>query len=182
MTNTPAKLTSRPARAVPSIIVAISFIAVGSVGVWLIGSRLFDGSWPAGFDIYLQSAAESAVSASWVIAAATVATVVGIVILLCAFIPGDRANRAILPDQIAGDTVIDRKDLSEYFRRELRRVDGVRTAKVKVRRRTMTVVITTPIEDASIVEGRSRDVVNNTLEQFSPISQIRPKISVNTTY
>ena len=82
------RLRHRPSRAVPALIVGFLLLAAGVTLVWLAITRLVDGAWPA----LLQGPRDWLAALTWndpaIWQIGTAAVVAGVILLLCALIPG----------------------------------------------------------------------------------------------
>ena len=82
------RLRHRPSRAVPALIVGLLLLAAGVALVWLSITRLVNGSWPT----VLQGPRDWLAGLAWNDPATwqigTAAVVAGVILLLCAIIPG----------------------------------------------------------------------------------------------
>ncbi|NUL44605.1 alkaline shock response membrane anchor protein AmaP [Cellulosimicrobium funkei] len=181
MSANPYRLTSRPPRSVPVILLAVLAIAIGGLGVWLLGSYLIDGAWPAGSGAAVDPVGATRFGSTAAQVTAAVVGLVGLILLICAIVPGDPARRAILEDETPGQTAVSRRDLSRRVQRGVEHVDGVQAARVSVRRNRIDVTARTPIEDTETVLRRVRASVDETVAELSPVQALRPRVRIQRT-
>lgn len=181
MSANPGRLTRRPARSLPAVLLAVTAVTVGGLASWLLGSYAIDGAWPAQVAGLVSAVAGMRLDALPVLAGAGVLGLLGLALVICAIVPGDPALREILVDTTPGQTAVSRRDLALRVRRSVEHVDGVQEARVSVRRKRVDVVVRTPVEDTGVVLRRSRSSVETALEQLRPVTPLRPRVRVART-
>ena len=82
------KLIHRPSRSAPAALLALLLLALGSLGIWLLGYRLITGVWPQRAVTTLQAISSASFDSTWVLIIAGVAAVCGLAMLISAFLPG----------------------------------------------------------------------------------------------
>lgn len=174
----PDKLTTRPPRVIPAVLLAVLAVAFGGVGIWLFGVRQFDGNWPPQASATLHTLATVPFGSTAVFAASIAVLVVGVVFMCCGLIPGDPSNREVLPLEAPGQTVMARRDIARQIKREVELIDGVGSAQVSLQRRALDVSVGTPIDAVDAIKQRTKVVVDQQLEQLHPTTTIRPRIRV----
>ncbi|WP_313823522.1 DUF6286 domain-containing protein [Citricoccus sp.] len=175
------RLTRRPPRSVPLILLAVLAVVVGGAGTWLLGAYLLDGAWPAGTAGAMDSIGTTRFDAVPLQMVAAGVGLVGLILLVSAIVPGDPARRAILGDTTPGQTAVSRRDLSRRVQRSVEHVDGVQAARVSLHRNRLDVLVRTPIEDTETVLRRARAAVDEAVAELSPVRDLRPKIRLVRT-
>ena len=90
------KLIHRPSRSAPAALLALLLLALGSLGIWLLGYRLITGVWPQRAVTTLQAISSASFDSTWVLIIAGVAAVCGLAMLIAALLPGKFDRVAIL--------------------------------------------------------------------------------------
>lgn len=159
-------LVRRPARALPIALVGVVLIVAGGLGLWLLGSYVVEGRWPA-------AAAGSVDTVAWTtlesVAAQAVAgalAVLGLAMVLLAAWPGRPARLSILADEIPGETALSRKDLARRLRSAAENVDGVHSARVRPRRRRIDVEVVTVVENPAPVVAAASSAVDRAVDEL----------------
>ena len=94
------KLIHRPSRSAPAALLALLLLALGSLGIWLLGYRLITGVWPQRSVTTLQAISSASFDSTWVLIIAGVAAACGLAMLISAFLPGKFDRVAILQDRL----------------------------------------------------------------------------------
>ncbi|WP_017615120.1 DUF6286 domain-containing protein [Nocardiopsis salina] len=181
MSATPGRLTRRPSRVLPAVLLAITAIAAGGFASWLLAAYAVDGAWPDPAVGLVSEAARMRLDAVPILIGAAVLGLLGIGLVISAIVPGEPALREILADGTPGQTAVSRRDVALRLQRSVEHVDGVQGARVSVRRKRVDVVVRTPVEDTGTVLRRSRSSVEEGLEQLRPVSPLRPRVRVSRT-
>jgi hypothetical protein len=175
-------LRHRPSRAIPALIVGLLLLAAGVVLVWLAVTRLVDGTWPAllqGPRDWLAALTWNG-SATWQIG--TAAVVAGLILLLCALIPGGY-NAIAIDDSGVGEeappaqeqeTVMTRRAVAHLAKARCEQIDGVRTASATATTRRVHVNVTTFLHEPGDLRTRITDAVRARLEEagLSPVPEV----------
>ncbi|WP_129358371.1 MULTISPECIES: DUF6286 domain-containing protein [Micrococcaceae] len=177
-------LRRRPSRAIPSAIVLLLALIIGLGFIWAGIQKLSTGQWWP----QLSSAADSASSASWNSpwgwVAAIVAAVLGLILLLCAFLPGG-FNAAQLKRQQAAsghsrgpvDAVVSNRGLATLASSAASQVDGVSGVKSSATAKRVLVNVTTPLHETTSLEEEVRAAVE---ERLASADLVRfPKVRVS---
>lgn len=181
MSTVPDRLTRRPARVLPSAVLAIIAIAAGGLGTWLLGAYALDGTWPAPAADAVAAAGSVRLDSPPVLIAAGVVALLGLIFVISAIVPGDSGHRAILADDVPGQVAVSRRDIARRVQRRIEHVDGVHDARVTVEKRRVDVLVHTPVDDTETVRRRSQAVAEETLAQLRPTQPLRPRVRVTRT-
>ncbi|MET4093289.1 DUF6286 domain-containing protein [Arthrobacter sp. UYCu712] len=168
------RLRRRPSRTVPALIVGILLLAAGVALVWLTVARLVEGRWSAllqGVRDWLTALAWSS-PAVWGIGVA--AAVVGLVLLLCAFIPGGFTALTVrsAADVDAADgqaqvqereTVMTRRAVAHLAKVCCAQIDGVSSATATATNKRVHLNVKTSLRDTSDLHTRVTDGVRDRL-------------------
>ncbi|MFF2029872.1 DUF6286 domain-containing protein [Arthrobacter sp. NPDC058192] len=181
------RLRHRPSRAVPALIVGILLLAVGVALVWLGVSRLVNGTWPA----LLQGPRDWLAALAWndpvVWQIGIAAIVAGIILLLCAIIPGRYSALAIDGFGATGvgggdevravqeqETVMTRRAVARLAKARCLEIDGVDTAAATATARRVHLSVRTYLHEPGDLRTRIPEAVRSRLEEtgLSPVPQV----------
>ena len=177
-------LRHRPSRAVPSIIAGLLLVATGVALVWLTITRLVNGTWPG----LLQGPRDWLAVLVWsdpaVRQIGIAAVVAGVVLLLCAIIPGD-FNALTIDDSASGpggeappvkerETVMPRRAVAHLAKARCLQVDGVGSAAATASTRSVHLTVETSLHEPGDLRARITDAVRAALEEtgLSPVPQV----------
>ncbi|WP_116102623.1 DUF6286 domain-containing protein [Amycolatopsis thermalba] len=165
----------RPRRSLPAALVAVILLAAGAlVAVTAVQMLLNEPTW-----ISYDQAARTLHGLLWtdtpVLAAGIVAAALGVLLLLCAVVPG---ARTVLP-LAADDTAIDSGASRHSYRGTLRAaadVDGVDGVKLKVRGRSLTARVRTERTNTTGLAEAVEHSLAHRLDQIAPA--VRPAVKI----
>lgn len=107
------------------------------------------------------------------------AAVLGLVLLVLALRRG-RPGALPLPARVESvRTTASRRGLERTLRAAATRPDGVRDARVKARRRTVTVKAATGLRDPGDLQSRVTQAVTERLEELGLADRLRPRVTVS---
>ena len=176
------RLRHRPSRAVPALIVGLLLLAAGVALVWLSITRLVNGSWPR----LLEGPRDWLAALTWNDPATwqigTAAVVVGVILLLCALIPGGY-NAIAIADSGVGDeappvqeqeTVMTRRAVARLAKARCLQIDGVGSAAATATTRRVHLNVTTFLHEPGDLRARITDAVRTRLEEtgLSPVPEV----------
>lgn len=178
------RLRHRPSRAIPALIMGLLLLAAGAVLVWLSINRLVNGSWPTALQGPRDWLAGLAWNdpAVWQIGAAAV--VAGVILLLCAIIPGgysaltidDSANGVgtEAPPVQEQETVMTRRAVAHLAKARCMQIDGVGSASATATTRRVHVNVTTFLHEPGDLRTRITEAVRARLEEIglSPVPEV----------
>jgi hypothetical protein len=177
------RLRHRPSRAVPALIVGFLLLAAGVALVWLSITRLVNGTWPT----LLQGPRDWLLALAWndpaVWQIGIAAVVAGVILLLCAIIPGgfsaltidgsgaDAGDQASVQQQ---ETVMTRRAVAHLAKARCVQIDGVGSASATATTRRVHVNATTFLHEPGDLRTRITDAVRARLEEtgLSPVPQV----------
>ena len=177
------RLRHRPSRAVPALIVGFLLLAAGVALVWLSITRLVNGTWPT----LLQGPRDWLLALAWndpaVWQIGIAAVVAGVILLLCAIIPGgfsaltidgsgaDAGDQASVQQQ---ETVMTRRAVAHLAKARCVQIDGVGSASATATTRRVHVNATTFLHEPGDLRTRITDTVRARLEEtgLSPVPQV----------
>lgn len=178
------RLRHRPSRAIPALIAGTIILAAGVGLVWLSVTRLVSGSWPA----VLQGPVDWLAGLAWndpaVWQIGTAAIVAGVVLLLCAIIPGGFTALTIdssgtgtgdaAPPAQEQETVMTRRAVAHLAKARCVQIDGVGSASATATTRRVHVNVTTSLHEPGDLRQRITDAVRARLEEagLSPVPQV----------
>lgn len=179
-----SRLRHRPSRAVPSLIVGTLLLAVGVALVWLAITRLVNGTWPA----LLQGPRDWLAVLAWndpaVQQIGIAAVVVGVILLLCAVIPGG-FNALAIDDSRSGaggeappvqerETVMTRRAVARLAKARCLQIDGVGSAAATATTRRVHLSLKTSLHEPGDLRTRVIEAVRARLEEtgLSPVPQV----------
>lgn len=187
-----SRLRRRPSRTVPALIAAIVLLAA-SVGLaWLSIARLIDGTWST----LMQGPRDWLVGLRWdstsMWAIGVVAVVLGLILLLCALIPGafsaltvrNATARADTDGQehehTAGEreTVMTRRAVAHLARAQCVQIDGVGTATATASNKRVHLQVKTSLRETDDLRTRIVDEVRDSLNTIglNPVPRITATI------
>lgn len=177
------RLRHRPSRAVPALIVGFLLLAAGVALVWLSITRLVNGTWPT----LLQGPRDWLLALAWndpvVWQIGIAAVVAGVILLLCAIIPGGFSALTIdgsgapAGDQASvqqQETVMTRRAVAHLAKARCVQIDGVGSASATATTRRVHVNATTFLHEPGDLRTRITDTVRARLEEtgLSPVPQV----------
>ena len=171
------KLRRRPARTVPATIVSVVVLAVGVGLVWITMLRLLDGRWPTFLGAFHAWLAALTWGSAIGIAISLAAVGVGLILLVCAWKPG-QPNAMVLHSDRSGnaagstDFVMTRRSVARLATSYADQVDGVDSVSASVTARRVTLSVKSPSEQrsqlADTVTGRVREALQGSGLQPMP--------------
>lgn len=176
MTSAPRRLDRRPSRSVPATLLALVLLVLGVLGLWTLGSLLFDGAWPAWAASPVDAVSGLRLDSSPMATAAAALVVAGVLLLLSAALPGRTARRLVLTDDVPGATAVSHRDLSRHVRRRVERSDGVQSSRVRVSRRRVDVDALSPLDDPDPVRLRVEEASREAVDALHPIPAPRVRV------
>ncbi|RZU63260.1 DUF6286 domain-containing protein [Zhihengliuella halotolerans] len=168
-------LSRRPARVTPATIVALVIAAAGAGLVTLAVLRLSNGTWPGAATAIAEFGAQ-AWGAPLVAAGGAAAAVIGLVLLLCAVLPGRPSSRPARSAESV-EAVVTRRGIERMVEHRVGGIDGVSTCRARVRGHKVSVVARTPLRDHSdlstAVSAASENVLRSALDGSVPRTTVR---------
>ena len=178
------RLRHRPSRAVPALIAGTLLSAAGVALVWLSVTRLVSGSWPT----VLQGPIDWLAGLAWndpaVWQIGIAAVVAGVILLLCAIIPG-RYSALTIGDSGTGagewappvqdqETVMTRRAVAHLAKARCLQIDGVGSASATATTRRVHLNVATFLHEPGDLRQRITDAVRARLEEtgLSPVPQV----------
>ncbi len=181
MSSNPRSLTRRPSRSLAATVLAVVVLALGALGTWLLGHLLVTGTWPAPAATTIKAIASTTVGSAPVLVVGCVLALLGLVLLGLALWPGRPRYLEVLEDEVPGQTVVSRKDLTTLIRHQVERADGVDGASVKLRGQRVRVSVGSPLGASPQVRESAGSAVRDALEHMRPAQPIRPRVRVQRT-
>lgn len=178
MSSTPPRLVRRPARSVPAALLGVLLLAGGLLGVWLLGSLLLDGAWPASAQSALADIGGRRLDSAPVLVAAGVLAALGLALLLAAVIPGRPSRRLVLRGEVPGATAVPHRDLGRRITRRVETVDGVHSARTTLTGRRLDVVARTVVDDSESVLRAARAAAEQAADELRPETPLRTRVRV----
>ncbi|AXJ10623.1 DUF6286 domain-containing protein [Arthrobacter sp. PM3] len=183
------RLRHRPSRAIPALIAGLLLLAVGAALVWLAISLLVNGTWPP----LLQEPRDRLAALAWndpalrQIAIAAIAA--GVILLLCAIIPGEFSAFTIDDSDTTGagdevrpaqeeETVISRRAVARLAKARCLQIDGVDTAAATATTRHVRLSVKTYLHEPGDLRVTITDAVRARLQEsgLSPVPQVTAKV------
>jgi hypothetical protein len=179
-----ARLRHRPSRAVPSLIAGILLLATGVALVWLTITRLVNGTWSA----LLQGPRDWVAALAWedpaVRTIGIAAIAAGVILLLCAIIPGGYNSLTIngsgtgagdeAPPVQEQETVMTRRAVARLAKARCLQIDGVGSAAATATTRRVHLSVKTSLHEPGDLRARVTEAVRARLEEtgLSPVPQV----------
>ncbi|MDQ3885740.1 MAG: alkaline shock response membrane anchor protein AmaP [Actinomycetota bacterium] len=168
----------RPRRTVPATIVSLILLA-GSLGVAISCIQLISGRPPL---IPFAILGELGRDATWndpiVLVGGAALAVTGLVLLICALLPGTPLVLALASDSEHIDAGVTRHSLARGLTTHVGRADGITHARVKIGSRVIKVTARTPLRDHSGLVERIGDVVTERLDDINLARRPRLRITI----
>ena len=178
------RLRHRPSRAVPALITGTLLLAAGVALVWLTIVRLVNGTWPA----LLQGPRDWLAALAWndpdVWQIGIGAIVAGVILLMCAIIPGP-FNALTIDDSVTGagdeappvqeqETVMTRRAVAQLAKARCLQIDGVGSAAATTTTRRVHLSVKTSLHEPGDLRTRITETVQARLEEtgLSPVPQV----------
>jgi hypothetical protein len=175
------KLRRRPARTTPASIVSVVVLAVGVGLIWITVLRLLNGRWPR----FLGAVHEWLATLTWgstiTVAISLAAVAVGLILLFCAWKPGQPNAIVLHVDRSSGDVaestelVMTRRSVARLAAGHAELVDGVDSVSATVRSRRITLTVKSQSAQRSQLADMVTDRVREALQGVG--LQPRPKIT-----
>lgn len=178
MSTTPPRLVRRPARSVPAALLGVLLLAAGLLGVWLLGSLLLDGAWPASAQDALADVGGRRLDSSPVLVAAGVLAALSLALLLAALLPGRPSRRLVLRGEVPGATAVPHRDLGRRAVRRVEAVDGVHSARATLSGRRLDVLVRTVVDDSETVLRGARAAAEQAVDELRPETPLRTRVRV----
>lgn len=175
-----SRLRRRPSRAIPALIVSILLLATAVAVVWICLARLIEGEWPQ----FLQPWRDGLDTANWnspsMWIAGGVAVVVGVILLLCAIVPGQFTAIRVgdeAADQM-GESVMTRRAVAHLARSRCAQIDGVGSATATASNRHVHLSVKSSLRDSSELRTRVIDEVHERLESagLHPVPRVSASV------
>ena len=175
------KLIHRPSRSAPAALLALLLLALGALGIWLLGYRLITGVWPQRSVTTLQAISSASFDSTWVLIIAGVAAACGLAMLISAFLPGKFDRVAILQDDLPGQTAVSHRDLATLVKNQLEQIGDIRSATVTVHRSRIDVIAFTDLDDLSTLNEVVSQKTDEALRTFQPSGITRSRVRIKQT-
>lgn len=175
-------LRRRPARVVPAVVVSVVVLAAAGAVLWAAVARLSEGSWWPGLEEGTRTAGGLAWSAPVAVTAAGIVALAGLVLILCAVLPGGFNGARLRTPQPDDDVVRGRLEaivttggLATLASSAASRVDGVSGVSSSATARTVLVALTTPLRETGPLVEEARSAIERRMEECGvrPAPRIR---------
>lgn len=187
MSRSPA-LRHRSARRVPAVIASLCLLALGVLAVWAAVARLAQGRWPAWLESAGSTVAGQQWNAPWVIVAAVVAALLGLVCLIAAVKPGPPSAwrldaPAVGSDEPSTELVISRRGVARLAAANADLVDGVDRVTAKAGNRAVQLTVRMPDTEGAAGKQAAqaiREQVTSTVHQALTATGLADPVRVRT--
>lgn len=158
-------LRRRPARVIPSILVSVAILILVGVLVWAFAAYLSDGAWPEPVAAGAAMVMETPLAHPAVLTAGIVLGLLGLVLLLCAVIPGRYRSSPLHIDEHlypgSQESVLTHHGLANIVRTRTAHLDGVDAVRAEVTERRVDLNVRTPLRQTSQITGRVQDAAQS---------------------
>lgn len=175
------KLIHRPSRSAPAALLALLLLALGSLGIWLLGHRLITGMWPQRTLRTLQAISGASFGSTWVLIIAGVAAACGLAMLISALLPGKIDRVAILGDDFPGQTAVSHRDLATLVKNQLEQIGDIRSVTVTLHRSRIDVIAFTDLDDLAALHEVVSQKTDEALRTFQPSGITRSRVRIKQT-
>lgn len=171
-------MTRHSRRSVPAVLVALALLAA-SVLTAVSCIQLLLGDPPL---LPLAAIAKAAGNHTWnqsvVLAGAGLVTALGLVLLCAALIPGAPTVLGLDRRQSEPEAGATRRSLDRALTLAARDVDGVAKAAVRIKRRTITATVRTPLHEAATLPEHVHTAITDRLDDIALAH--RPRLRIRT--
>lgn len=171
----------RPRRSTPAVLTALVLLAACAL-VTVVAIQMIIGG-PAWVDY--RSVATTLHGMQWndlgTALAGGVLALAGLLMLLAAILPGAPTVLPLNGDPTGMDSGASRRSLRSTLRVAASSVDGVRTAKLRLGRRKVAVVVRTNRTNTTGLDDAVRAAIEHRLDQINPANRPIPTVKVQTT-
>jgi len=167
-----------PRRTVPATLVALVIlaaavlVAISCIQVIAGRSPLIPFTTIAGF------AEDTAWNDAVILAAGAGLAGIGLVLLVCALLPGRSRVVPLAENDENTQTAVTRRSLAHDLAEHARRADGITSAGATVGARAIRITARTPLRDGSTVIDRVREQVETRLDDIAPDRRPRVRVAV----
>lgn len=169
----------RPRRSLPATLVALALLAAAFLIAVSCGQLLLDQTPLLPFAAVAQTGAAFTWNQVIVLAAAAVVAVLGLALMVAALSPGAPTIVALAPRDGQPHAGATRRSLARALTMAARNVDGVDKASVRVRPRTVTAAVRTPLREPADLPEQVRTAITERLDDIA-LAQ-RAQVRVRTT-
>ncbi|MDO4253610.1 MAG: DUF6286 domain-containing protein [Kocuria sp.] len=181
-TGTFPALRRRPARVLPSMLVALLGIALVAVVATAAIQRMTQGQWPQWVSDSASTVSNTPSTDPLTLTTGIVIAVIGLVILACALLPGafNRAQLRVDDSLYSGeqDTVLTNRGLVHIVEASVNRVDGVRSVRADVSTRKVRLNVETPLRDSDRIRSEAAETAHATLRKLPLVKQPAVAVSI----
>jgi hypothetical protein len=171
----------RPRRGTPAVLTALVLLAV-CVLVTVVAIQMIIGESPW---VDYRSVATTLHDMRWndlgTALAGGVLTLVGLLLLLSAILPGAPTVIPLSGDPAGMDSGATRRSLRSTLRAAASTVDGVTAVRLRLGRRKVAAVVRTNRTNTSGLDGAVRAAIEHRLDQINPVNRPTTTIKVQTT-
>ncbi|MGQ0572889.1 MAG: DUF6286 domain-containing protein [Pseudonocardia sp.] len=173
-------MNRRPRRSIPAALVATALLALAVVTAVTCVQMLLGQAPLVDAAALLAAGGSLAWSQPPVLAAAGVVAALGLVLVLVAVTPGTPTVLALETRDGVPDAGATRRSLGRALALAASDVDGVSAASVRVRARTVTATVRTPLYDAADLPDQVRDALATRLADIAPARPPRVRVRART--
>ncbi|WP_431875891.1 DUF6286 domain-containing protein [Amycolatopsis sacchari] len=168
----------RPRRSLPATLVALVLLAASVlVAITAVQMLLHEHAWLS-YDRAARALHELRWTDTAVLVAGVVAAVLGLLLFLCALVPGARTVLPLATDDTAIDSGASRRSYRSTLRAAAADVDGVSNAKLKVKARSVKAVVRTRRTNPAGLAETVEDSLAHRLDQIAPARRPTVKIKL----
>ncbi|GAB3536050.1 hypothetical protein GCM10027403_15420 [Arthrobacter tecti] len=181
--RSPRPLRRRPARTIPAVITAVVLLILGAGALWL-GIDAARGN--TGVLESAAGAARTPWNSSVAVAVAGVVLAAGLILMLCAALPGKFTSLRLGAPTNQGTTtttseyVMSRHALARLAKARAEQVDGVESAAATASQRKLEVTVSTYLIQTAELRERVHQALTRALQDAGPLTEPRIRVSANT--
>ena len=175
-------LRHRSARVLPATIAGLVIVALAGALLWAAVVRLSTGRWWPQVDDAARTADGAAWTAPWALVAAGVIALAGLILLLCALLPGGFSHaRLHAPEAEDGvvrgrvHCVVTTGGLATLASSTASRIDGVSGVSSSASAKSITITLTTPLRSTDSLVAEARAAVEERMREcgVQPVPRIK---------
>ena len=101
--------------------------------------------------------------------------------IILALWPGAFERTEVLADNVPGQTAISRRDLARLVQAHVERVDGVHSARVRVRRNRVNVTVFSVLDDLEPVRQAAQKAAEQAIQTLKPVGAAHSRVRIQHT-
>lgn len=176
------RLRRHPARVIPSVLASLAIMVITGLVIWAVAAYVIEGQWPEPLASAATPILDGPLSQPAILWTAIALLLIGLVLVLCAIIPGHFRHRElnVAPNLYDGpqETVLSQHGLENFVRARTQRLSGVDSIGADATNRKLQLTVNTPLRETKHVTDRVGTVTDDALDRL-PLTR-RPAVRIRT--